>query len=81
MNDHELAAHLADCAGRILREVRASNVFDGKALRVNVHPNVDTTIFEPSRSSNTRPSASANSFSTDSFSRATSVAAIIRMWK
>jgi len=32
MNDAELAAHLAACAGRILIEVRASGVFEGKAL-------------------------------------------------
>lgn len=32
MNDAELAAHLAHCAGRILLEVRASGMFDGKAL-------------------------------------------------
>ncbi len=32
MNDTELAAHLAYCAGRILIEVRASGVFEGKAL-------------------------------------------------
>ena len=32
MNDAELAAHLAACAGRILLEVRRSGVFDGKAL-------------------------------------------------
>ena len=32
MSDAELAAHLADCAGRILLEVRKSNVFDAKAL-------------------------------------------------
>ena len=32
MNDAELAAHLAACAGRILLEVRASGLFDGKAL-------------------------------------------------
>lgn len=32
MTDAELAAHLAACAGRILVEVRASGVFEGKAL-------------------------------------------------
>ncbi|WP_066557236.1 3'(2'),5'-bisphosphate nucleotidase CysQ [Croceicoccus bisphenolivorans] len=32
MTDAELAAHLAECAGRILLEVRASGMFDGKAL-------------------------------------------------
>jgi 3'(2'), 5'-bisphosphate nucleotidase len=32
MTDAELAAHLAEVAGRILLEVRASGVFDGKAL-------------------------------------------------
>lgn len=32
MNDAELAAHLAACAGRLLLEVRASGVFEGKAL-------------------------------------------------
>ncbi|MBD3730898.1 MAG: 3'(2'),5'-bisphosphate nucleotidase CysQ [Sphingomonadales bacterium] len=32
MTDAELAAHLAECAGRILLEVRASRMFDGKAL-------------------------------------------------
>jgi 3'(2'), 5'-bisphosphate nucleotidase len=32
MTDAELAAHLAACAGRILVEVRASRLFDGKAL-------------------------------------------------
>ena len=32
MTDAELAAHLAQVAGRILLEVRASNMFDGKAL-------------------------------------------------
>ena len=32
MTDAELAAHLAACAGRILIEVRASGVFEGKAL-------------------------------------------------
>jgi 3'(2'), 5'-bisphosphate nucleotidase len=32
MNDAELAAHLAACAGRLLIEVRASGVFEGKAL-------------------------------------------------
>jgi 3'(2'), 5'-bisphosphate nucleotidase len=32
MTDAELAAHLAQCAGRILIEVRASGVFEGKAL-------------------------------------------------
>jgi 3'(2'), 5'-bisphosphate nucleotidase len=32
MNDAELAAHLAACAGRILIEVRASGLFEGKAL-------------------------------------------------
>jgi len=30
--DAELAAHLAACAGRILIEVRASGIFEGKAL-------------------------------------------------
>lgn len=32
MNDAELAAHLAACAGRLLIEVRASGMFEGKAL-------------------------------------------------
>lgn len=32
MTDAELAAHLADCAGRLLLEVRASGLFAGKAL-------------------------------------------------
>jgi 3'(2'), 5'-bisphosphate nucleotidase len=32
MNDTELAAHLAQAAGRILLEVRDSGTFDGKAL-------------------------------------------------
>lgn len=32
MNDAELAAHLAHCAGRILLEVRTSGMFEGKAL-------------------------------------------------
>jgi len=32
MTDAELAAHLAECAGRILREVRASGMFQGKSL-------------------------------------------------
>ncbi len=32
MTDAELAAHLAETAGRILLEVRASGVFEGKAL-------------------------------------------------
>lgn len=32
MTDGELAAHLAEAAGRILLEVRASGVFSGKAL-------------------------------------------------
>jgi 3'(2'), 5'-bisphosphate nucleotidase len=32
MTDAELAAHLAQVAGRILLEVRASGMFDGKAL-------------------------------------------------
>ncbi len=32
MTDADLAAHLAACAGRILVEVRASGVFEGKAL-------------------------------------------------
>ncbi len=32
MTDAELAAHLAQVAGRILLEVRASDVFEGKAL-------------------------------------------------
>jgi len=31
-NDAELTAHLAECAGRMLLEVRASGVFEGKAL-------------------------------------------------
>jgi 3'(2'), 5'-bisphosphate nucleotidase len=34
MTDAELAAHLAACAGRILVEVRASRLFEGKALGV-----------------------------------------------
>lgn len=34
MTDAELAAHLADVAGRILVEVRRSNVFSGQALGV-----------------------------------------------
>jgi 3'(2'), 5'-bisphosphate nucleotidase len=34
MTDAELAAHLAACAGRILIEVRASGLFEGKALGV-----------------------------------------------
>lgn len=32
MTDAELAAHLAQCAGRILLDVRASGLFEGKAL-------------------------------------------------
>lgn len=32
MNDHELAAHLAQVAGKILLDVRASGVLSGKAL-------------------------------------------------
>lgn len=32
MTDAQLAAHLADCAGRILIEVRASGMFEGKSL-------------------------------------------------
>ena len=32
MTDARLAAHLAECAGRILLEVRASGMFEGKAL-------------------------------------------------
>ncbi len=32
MTDAELAAHLAECAGRILLEVRESGMFEGKAL-------------------------------------------------
>jgi len=32
MTDAELAAHLAECAGRILLEVRASGMFAGKSL-------------------------------------------------
>ncbi|HKX79673.1 MAG TPA: 3'(2'),5'-bisphosphate nucleotidase CysQ [Novosphingobium sp.] len=32
MNDADLAAHLADIAGRILLEVRASGMFEGKSL-------------------------------------------------
>jgi 3'(2'), 5'-bisphosphate nucleotidase len=32
MTDAELAAHLAECAGRILLEVRASGMFEGKSL-------------------------------------------------
>lgn len=32
MTDAELAAHLAACAGRLLLEVRASGLFEGKAL-------------------------------------------------
>lgn len=32
MTDAELAAHLAACAGRLLIEVRASGIFEGKAL-------------------------------------------------
>ena len=32
MNDTELAAHLAEVAGRILLEVRASGMFEGKSL-------------------------------------------------
>ena len=34
MTDAELAAHLAEVAGRILLEVRASNMFEGKSLGV-----------------------------------------------
>lgn len=34
MTDAELAAHLAECAGRILLEVRASGVFAGKSLGI-----------------------------------------------
>ena len=32
MTDAELAAHLAECAGKILLKVRASGMFEGKAL-------------------------------------------------
>jgi 3'(2'), 5'-bisphosphate nucleotidase len=32
MTDAELAAHLATCAGRILLEMRASGLFEGKVL-------------------------------------------------
>jgi 3'(2'), 5'-bisphosphate nucleotidase len=32
LNDAELAAHLADCAGKLLLEVRASGLFSDKAL-------------------------------------------------
>ena len=32
MTDSDLAAHLAECAGRLLLEVRASGVFEGTAL-------------------------------------------------
>lgn len=32
LNDAELAAHLADCAGKLLLEVRASGLFPDKAL-------------------------------------------------
>ena len=32
MTDAQLAAHLAECAGRILLEVRASGMFEGKSL-------------------------------------------------
>jgi len=32
MTDADLAAHLAECAGRILLEVRRSRLFEGKAL-------------------------------------------------
>lgn len=32
MDDADLAAHLAHCAGRILLEVRASGMFEGKSL-------------------------------------------------
>lgn len=32
MTDAELAAHLAECAGKILLQVRESGMFDGKAL-------------------------------------------------
>ena len=32
MNDAELAAHLAECAGKILLQVRESGMFEGKAL-------------------------------------------------
>jgi 3'(2'), 5'-bisphosphate nucleotidase len=34
MTDADLAAHLAACAGRLLLEVRASRMFEGKALGV-----------------------------------------------
>ena len=34
LSDAELAAHLAACAGRILIEVRASGLFEGKALGI-----------------------------------------------
>ena len=34
MTDAELAAHLAACTGRILLEVRASGMFEGKALGI-----------------------------------------------
>jgi len=34
MTDAELAAHLAEVAGKILLEVRASNMFEGKSLGV-----------------------------------------------
>ncbi len=34
MTDAELAAHLAHCAGRILIEVRASGMFEGKSLGI-----------------------------------------------
>jgi 3'(2'), 5'-bisphosphate nucleotidase len=34
MTDAELAAHLAACAGRLLLEVRASGIFEGKALGI-----------------------------------------------
>jgi len=34
MTDADLAAHLAACAGRLLVEVRASRMFEGKSLGV-----------------------------------------------
>lgn len=34
MTDADLAAHLAECAGRLLVEVRASRMFEGKSLGV-----------------------------------------------
>lgn len=34
MTDAELAAHLAECAGRILLDIRASGMFEGKALGI-----------------------------------------------